>query len=99
VRVLEVEARQANLGRAVGDVVAVRVGIEEQVGRVHHPDAAIAAHDGVGHVEAVEEDLVLVVDAVALRRFVNRDDVRAAVVVRRGRRHLVVSGRGSTCRG
>ena len=91
-RVLEPEAREAHLGRSVRHVVAVAVGVEEQIGRVHHPHAAAADDHGVGHVEPVEEYLVPVVHAVAVGVLVDRDDVGAAVVAGRGRRHLVVVG-------
>ncbi len=65
VGVLEPEAGQPCFRRAVGDVVAVGVGIEEQVRGVHDPHAAVAAQGGVGHIEAVGEYLVTVKSAVA----------------------------------
>ncbi len=92
VGVLESKAREAYLGWAVRDVVAVAVGVEEQVGRVHHPHAAVARHGSRGEVEAVDEDRVTVVAAVGAGGFVDGDDVGAAVVVRRGGWDLVVMG-------
>jgi hypothetical protein len=77
-------------GGPSGNVVGIGVGVEEEVRRVHHPDAAIGAHGGVGHIEAVLEDRVLVVDAVVLGRLVDGDDVGAAVVVGRSRGNAVV---------
>ena len=76
--------------RAVGDVVTVRVRIEQQVRRIHHPDAAVGAHGGVGHVKTVLEDRMLVVDAVVLRRFMDRDDVGPLIVMGRSRGDAVV---------
>src|SRR5262245_31097869 len=50
----------------------------------------MAAHHGVGHVEAIDENFVPVEYAIAVRVLVNRNDVRAASVVRWWRRDLVV---------
>ena len=90
VGILETEAGEMHHGRAVGNVVAIGVRIEQQVRRVHHPDAAIGAHGGVGHIEAILEDRVLVVDTVVLGRLVDGDDVGAAVMVGRSRGDAVV---------
>ena len=90
VRVLESEPREMHHRRAVGDIVTVRVRIEQQVRRIHHPDAAVGAHGGVGHVKTVLEDRMLVVDAVVLRRFMDRDDVGPLIVMGRSRRDAVV---------
>ena len=90
VGVFEAEAGEMHHRRAVRDVVAIGVRIEQQVRRVHHPDAAVGADGRVGHVEAILEDRVLVVDPVALRRFVDGDDVGALVVMGRRRRDAVV---------
>ena len=90
VGILETEAREMHHGRAVGNVVAIGVGVEQQVRRVHHPDAPIGAYSGVGHIEAILEDRVLVVDAVVLGRLVDGDDISATVVVGRSRGDAVV---------
>ena len=90
VGILETEAGEMHHGRAVGNVVAIGVRIEQQVRRVHHPDAAIGAHGGVSHVKPVLEDRVLIIDAVVLGRFVDGDDVGATVMVGRSRGDAVI---------
>ena len=92
VRVLEAKAREMHDGRTVRNVVAVGIRIEQQVRRVHHPDASVGAHGGIGHIKAILEDRVLVVDPVVLRRFVDRDDIGATVMIGRSRRNVVVVG-------
>ncbi len=96
VRVFEAETLEVDLGVAVGHVVVVAIGIEQQVGRVEHPDAASAARDRGDDVQAIQERLVPVEDAVAVGVFVNRDLVFAAKVVGRRRRNLVVDGAPDT---
>ena len=92
VRVFQPEALEVDLGVAVGHVVVVAVGIEEQIGRVEHPDAPAPARDRGGDVQAVDKGLVPVEDAVAVGVFMDRDLVLAAEVVGRGRGDLVVDG-------
>src|SRR5688572_1158907 len=59
---------------------------------VHDPDTATTPHDGIGHVKAFEENFVPVENTVAVRIFVNGNDVRAAVMVGwSGRDFVVVS--------
>ena len=89
-RVLQPEPFEADLGVAVGHVVVVPVGVEQQVGRVQDPDAAPAPGAGGGDVQAVEEGLVPVERAVAVGVLVDRDPVQPPDVVRRRRRDLVV---------
>ena len=81
-----------DLGVAVGHVVAVAVGIEEQVRRIQHPDAPAPVRHGGRDVQAVHERLVPVVDAVAIGILVDRDLILAAEMVGRGRGDLVVDG-------
>ena len=90
VRVLKTEAGEMHHRGAVGNVIAVGIGVEQQVRRIHHPDAAMGAHGGIGHIQPVLEDRMLIVDPVALRRLMDGDDIGAAVMVRRSRRHAVV---------
>ena len=92
VRVFQAEPLKVDLRVAVGHVVVVPVGIEEQVRRVEHPDASAAAQRRRGDVQPVHERLVPVEDAVAVGVFVNRDLVSAANMMRRRRRHLVIDG-------
>ena len=56
VRVFQTEASEMHNGIGIGDVVVVRVGIEEEVGRIQHPHASPAPHAGGGNVEAIDED-------------------------------------------
>ena len=89
VRVFQPEAREANFRRSVGNVVAVFVRIKHEIRRVHHPNPAVAVNSRVGHVQAFEHVFVAVKNAVAIRVFMHRNDVRAAVMIRRRRRHFV----------
>ena len=90
VGVLQAESLEVDRRRPVRDVVEVPVGIEEQVRGVHHPHPAAAAQGRVGHVQAVPEDLVAVVSAVAGGVLVDGDQIAPAVVTRGSRGHLVV---------
>ncbi len=90
VRVFQAEAREMHLGIAVGHVVVVLVGIEQQVRRIEHPHTAAAARDGGDDVQPVEKRLVIVEDAVAVGVFVDRDLVVAALVVGWREGNLVV---------
>ena len=67
----------SDFGVAVGHVVAVLVGIEQQVRRLQHPDAAVADRDAGGEVQARDEVLGLVVAAVAVGVFEDGDLVGA----------------------
>ncbi len=80
VRILQAEAFQMHDRdrRSARRVVLRR--IKEQVRRIEHPDAAAAASDRRGDVQAFEKGGVLVEDAVALRVFVDGDAVLAAEV-------------------
>ena len=79
-------------GITVRHVVAVGVGIEEQVRRVHHPDATFSGKHRVGHVEPLDEDLARVVATVAVGVLVDRDKIGPRIVMRRSERHLVIVG-------
>lgn len=92
VGVFESEASESHLGRTIRNVVAVPIRIKEQVGRVHHPDSAVALDRGGGEIQAVDEDRVAVVSSVRPAGFMDREDVGAAVVVWRWGRDLVVVG-------
>ena len=86
VRVFQAEPLEMNFGVAVGHVVVVAIGIEEQIGRVEHPDAAPAASAAtVAMFRPSTKRLVPVEDAVAVGVFVDRDLVLAAEVVGRRR--------------
>ena len=55
VRVFQAEAGEMHLRSRVGDVIAVPVGVEEEIRRVKHPDAAAARQHGGGDVQALGE--------------------------------------------
>ena len=60
------EAVEHDLGRSVGDVVAVAVGNEQELGRAHQPDAAEAELDAREHLHVLGEDGAFVEPAVAV---------------------------------
>ena len=66
VRVLHAEPREQDLGVAVGLVVLVRVGIEEQVRRLADEDPAVADRQAARQVQPLDEDRGLVGLAVAV---------------------------------
>jgi hypothetical protein len=96
VGVLNAEPGQVDDRVAVGDVVAVLVGVEQQVGGVHHPDAVVAgprpprpgralvAIDRPGHERLGRPERAVAVDV-----FQDGDRVPPGGVVRRDGRHLV----------
>jgi len=85
VSVFEAEAGEVDDGIAVGDVVAVFVGIEEQVRRVGDPDAAAADEAGGGDVQAVDEGFDFAEGAVAFFIFEDGDFVVAGKIPSIGR--------------
>ena len=90
--VFHAEAGEQHFRIGVGHVVAVRVGIEQQVRHVEHEHAAVAELDAGGQVQAVDEILGAVGAAVAVGVFKDRDPVRAARAARRRLGHAVVDG-------
>ena len=90
--VLQTEAREMHRGRSIRHVIAIAIGIEEQIRRVHDPDTIATGQDGIGHVQSINEHLVLVERAIAIRVFVNGNHITAAIMIRRRRRNLVVVG-------
>ena len=77
------------LGVAVRHVVAIGIGVEKEMRRLHHPQPAMAAHHGVRHVQPVEHHAMFVESAVAIRVLMHGDDVAPAIVVRRRGRDAV----------
>ena len=90
VRILETEAFEVHFGRAVGTVVAIAVGVEEEVGRIEHPDAATTDGERCGDVQAAEESGMPVVDAVPVGVFVDGDAVLSWRALGRRKGGLVV---------
>ena len=78
------EAVEHDLGRAVGHVVAVAVGDEQELRRAHQPDAAEAELDAREHLDVVGEDGALVEPAVAVGVLEDQDAVAEAEVELRG---------------
>ena len=77
VRVLVTPAVEQHLGRAVGFVIVVAVGNEEQLGRGADPDAAEADLDATDEIEALRENLLRFEDAVAIGVLEDEDAVLA----------------------
>ena len=75
VRVLKPEAREQDLGVAVGPVVVVPVGIEQQVRSLADEHAAVPDGQRRGQVQALDEDLVRIGPAVAVGVFEDLDPV------------------------
>ena len=69
---------RTTFGCAVGDVVAVFIGDEEQLGRAHEPDAAAADLDAGEHLHLVGEDGALVGFAVVVGVLEDEDAVAEA---------------------
>ena len=55
VGVFHAEARQQHFGISVGHVVAIAVGVEEQVGCIENEDAAVAEGQAAGEIQAGDE--------------------------------------------
>ena len=92
VRVLESEAGQPYFGLAVREPVAGRVPIEEEVWRIHDPDAAVSGQDAGGDVQAGDDVLVRLERSIAVLVLEHRDLVGAPHMIRRRRGHAVVAG-------
>ena len=83
VGVFHAEARQEHLGIAVGPIVAVAVGIEEQVGDLDDEHAAIAECQAAGQIEPGHEIVGAVGPAVAVGVLQDRDAIRPLRPARR----------------
>ena len=89
---------EQNLGIAVGHVVAVAIGIEEQIRSLHDEHAAVPQRQARRQVQAVNEIFGRVGVAVAVGIFQDRDPVGAARPARaearaRGRTSCADTGR------
>ena len=91
-RVLEPEPGEQDLGVAVGPVVVVAIGVEEQVRRLADEDAPMADGQRRGQVQALGEDLDRIGAAVAVGILQDLDPVGAPGPARRRLGHLVVLG-------
>jgi len=92
VRVFHAKTLEQHLGVAVGQVVAVLVGIEQQVRRLADVDAAVANGQRRGEIQTGDEVLGAIRAAVAVGVFEDRDLVFANGTVRRRLGHAVVFG-------
>ena len=104
VGVFHAEAGEQDLGIAVGHVVAVAVGIEEQIRRLEDEHAAVAERQAARQVQPGDEVLGAVGAAVAVGVLQDRDPVgalsaRAAAARGRGRRRSASSDRPSPASG
>ena len=77
-RVVHAETAEEDFRRAVGHIIAVAVGVKEQVRRLDHKDAAVSQGHARSEVQAGDEILDRMQAAVAFRIGVDRDPVRAA---------------------
>ena len=92
VGILKAEAGQEHLGVAVGPIIAVSIGIEEEIRGLADEDAAMTDRQAGGQVQAVDEDLLLVGTAVAIGVFEDLDPVGAPRAARRRVGHPVILG-------
>ena len=79
-------------GSTIRHVVAVAVGIKEQIRRLQHVNAAVAEAQSGREVQAGDEILGLAIAAVFIGVFENRDAIGAVRSLRRRLRHAVVDG-------
>ena len=75
---------------AVGPIVPIGVGIEEEVRRLENPQPGGIEREARDEAQAIDENAVFFHDPVAIDVLVERNPVETAVVVRRRGRHLVV---------
>ena len=76
VRVFESESAQAHLGIAVRHVVVVRIGIKQQIRRIHHPNTARALEGRGRHIEPGDHIFAGLVNPVAIAVLKHRDLIR-----------------------
>ena len=89
VRVFQAEAREVHNRIGIRHSIAVGICVAEQIGRVHHPDAALAHGNARGDVEAVNRHLVRIEAAIAVGVGEHTHSVTARHMVGRRSRHPV----------
>ena len=92
VGVLKAKAREQHFGLAVGPVVAVSIGVEQQIRGLADKDPPVTDSQAGGQVQAVDEDGFFVGPAVAVGVFEDLDPVRATRAARGRIRDTVVLG-------
>ena len=91
-RVLNSKAFEQNLWVAIGNVVMIGVWIEQQIRRIGHVDSTASDRERRRNIQLIHENVVLVVDSVSIRIFMDADTIRALEMVRGRRRNFVVDG-------
>ena len=66
------------------------VGVEQQIGRLRHENAAMTERHAGGKIQSGDEVLEFIRDAIAVRIFANRDPVRALRPARRRLRDAII---------
>jgi len=87
--VLQSEAGEMHRGVAIGNIITILIWIKKQVRRHQHPYSTTTRDDAAGHIQSVEECLVLVENAIAVSILMDSNLVLAAKMVGRGRRYLI----------
>ena len=90
--VLHAEAGQQHFGIAVRHVVAISIGIEQQIRHLQHVHAAVAEGQSRGQVQARRQNPCPFRTAVAVGVLENRDPIGAPRPARRRLGHAVVLG-------
>ncbi len=90
--IFHAKASEQHFGIAIGDIVAIGVGIVEQVGRVEDIDTAVAKLETGGDVESIDEIFGAVSVTVAIFVFQDCDAVGAARAARRRLGNAVIFG-------
>ena len=90
--ILHTKPREMHDRVSIGKVILVGICIKQKIRRMQHPHPAAAMRDRRCHVQAVEEYLVGIENAVAIGILVNGDPVVTAVMLRWRWRDLVVGG-------
>ena len=88
--VLKTEPCQMHHRIGIGDIIIILVRIKKQIGRIQDPDSAPTAHDRVRHIQTFEKDLVRIITPISIAIFVNGNDVRTSIMMRRWERHFVI---------
>src|SRR4030095_15459066 len=69
VRIFETKTGKADLGVAIGDVVFVAIGVEQQIGRGQHKDTAAPDCHAAGNIQSRDKVLVRLEKSVTVLVF------------------------------